>query len=212
MKLESQSFADGQAIPPEFAFARPAPEGHVTFAGNRSPHLAWSDVPAETRSFALVCVDHDAPAVGDDVNREDRTVPHDTERAEFYHWGIVDLSAELRELPAGACGEGVVPRGKSDPPGPPGTRQARQDYTSWFEGDEAMEGTYHGYDGPAPPWNDERVHNYHFTLYALDVERLPLPEDFHPTDILSEITGHVLAEATLTGTYTQNVALAEGTG
>ena len=30
-----------------------------------------------------------------------------------------------------------------------------------------MGGTYRGYDGPAPPWNDQRVHRYHFTLFAL---------------------------------------------
>ena len=32
-----------------------------------------------------------------------------------------------------------------------------------------MFGDYYGYDGPCPPWNDELVHRYVFTLYALDV-------------------------------------------
>jgi phosphatidylethanolamine-binding protein (PEBP) family uncharacterized protein len=41
-----------------------------------------------------------------------------------------------------------------------------------------MAGEYYGYDGPCPPWNDERVHTYVFTLYALDIPRLPLEGRF----------------------------------
>ena len=58
MKLSSQSFSNGQPIPAEFA------AGSATgFGGNRNPHLAWSEVPQGTRSFALICVDPDAPTV-----------------------------------------------------------------------------------------------------------------------------------------------------
>ena len=31
---------------------------------NRTPRLAWSDVPAGTRSFSLTVIDHDAPKAG----------------------------------------------------------------------------------------------------------------------------------------------------
>ena len=69
MKLTSQSFTDGARIPGEFAFCIPAAEGHVCLGGNRNPQLAWSDVPEGTRSFALVCVDPDAPTVADALAR-----------------------------------------------------------------------------------------------------------------------------------------------
>ncbi|HED65059.1 MAG TPA: phospholipid-binding protein, partial [Planctomycetes bacterium] len=75
MEITSQSIRDGAPIPAEFAFAKPDPETHVTFAANRNPHLAWSGAPAGTRSFAVLCIDVDAPTVGDDVNQEGRTVP-----------------------------------------------------------------------------------------------------------------------------------------
>ena len=51
-------------------------------------------------------------------------------------------------------------------------------YTDWFAGDEQMAGDYGGYDGPCPPWNDELLHHYRFTLYALDVPSLGLPGAF----------------------------------
>ena len=37
MKLTSQSFDHEGAIPEEFAFAKPDPQTHATFAGNRNP-------------------------------------------------------------------------------------------------------------------------------------------------------------------------------
>jgi phosphatidylethanolamine-binding protein (PEBP) family uncharacterized protein len=48
-----------------------------------------------------------------------------------------------------------------------------------------------------------------FTLYALDVERLDVDGDFTGQDVRDAIEGHVLAEASLEGTYTQNPRLIE---
>ena len=56
MRIHSDSFENGKPIAAEFAMG--APEG---FGGNRNPHLAWDDVPEGTRSFALLCIDADAP-------------------------------------------------------------------------------------------------------------------------------------------------------
>jgi Raf kinase inhibitor-like YbhB/YbcL family protein len=75
------------------------------------------------------------------------------------------------------------------------------DYTGWFAGDPNMAGTYFGYDGPWPPFNDERLHRYVFTVYALDLEKLDLPEKFQIADFKRASQGHVLAEAKLTGFY-----------
>lgn len=207
MQIESDSFAHGARIPAAFAFAQADPESHFRFAGNRNPHLAWRDVPSGVRSFALLVVDPDAPSVGDDVNKEGRSVPADLPRADFVHWVLVDLAAELRSIAAGSCSDGVTPKGKQEPQGPPGSRQGRNDYTGWFAGDPALGGTYRGYDGPAPPWNDEREHRYCFRLFALDVERLDLPDDFGRAAVERAMEGHVLARAEHVGTYTQNPAL-----
>ena len=41
MKLNSDSFRDGQSIPGEYAFCVIDPKSHVTLSDNRNPHLAW---------------------------------------------------------------------------------------------------------------------------------------------------------------------------
>ena len=204
MRLSSKSFDDSRPIPERHAFARVDPSAHAAPSDDESPHLAWSGAPDRTRSIALLCIDPDAPSVGDDVNKEGRTVRKDLPRAEFVHWVMVDVRPDVRELAAGSCGRGVTPGGKRSPPGPPGARQGKNDYTGWFAADPAMAGTYLGYDGPAPPWNDERVHRYRFEVFALDVERLAVDGEFTAADARRAMQGHVLASASLTGTYTLN--------
>ncbi len=86
-------------------------------------------------------------------------------------------------------------------------RQGLNDFTGWFAGDPEMGGDYFGYDGPAPPWNDSVVHRYRFTVYALDVERLDVPAVFTGQDVRDAMDGHVLDEAFVEGTYTQNPRL-----
>ncbi len=207
MKVTSKSFIAGEMIPSRFAFARAAKVEHVELAGNVSPHLAWSEIPEGTKSFAVTCIDPDVPTVGDDVNKEGREVPHDLPRCDFVHWLMVDVPASCRELAEGACGKGVIAGGKKDPPGPAGSRQGLNDYTAWFADTEGMKGDYLGYDGPAPPWNDQRMHHYVFTVHALDIERTPVEGAFGLADLKSAIEGHVLASASISGRYTQNPKL-----
>lgn len=208
MHLRSQSFNDMQPIPAEFAFGKPGSGGEpCVLSANRNPHLAWSDVPAGTRSFALTCIDPDVPSVGDDVNRPDRQVSASLPRVEFVHWLMVDIPTECRELGAGSCADGVVAHGEQNPYGPPGARQGINDYSGWFAADAGMSGDYYGYDGPCPPWNDERLHHYHFRVYALDVPSLGLEGRFTLADFRRALEGHVLAEAQTVGTYTLNPAL-----
>lgn len=204
MQLSSTCFADQGPIPEEFAFARPAQEGHVELSHNRNPDLSWSGLPAGCRSLCLICVDIDAPTVADDVNREGRTVAAELARGDFHHWVLIDLAPTLAGIGAGEVSAEVTTGGKQQPAGPQGSRQGVNDYTSWFANDADMRGTYRGYDGPAPPWNDERVHRYEFRLYALDLERCPVEGDFQAADVLAAIEGHVLAQACTMGTYTLN--------
>jgi Raf kinase inhibitor-like YbhB/YbcL family protein len=209
MKLHSDSFEHRGRIPAEFAFGRRGDAGEAcVLSANRNPHLAWDDVPAGTRSFALLCIDPDVPSRADDVNQPDREVPAALPRIEFTHWAMIDLAPATREIRAGACSDGVVARGKQAPPGPPGARQGENDYTGWFQSDPGMAGSWRGYDGPCPPFNDAIEHRYFFRLFALDVATLHLAaENFTAGDVLRALQGHVLAEATLYGRYSLNPRL-----
>lgn len=207
MKLTSTSFADGQRIPGEYSFCTPDPAHHVCLGKNLNPQLAWSDLPPGTRSLALICHDPDVPSKGDDVNQEGRTVPASLPRVDFFHWVLIDLAATLSGIAEGEFSQVVTPRGKPGPQAPHGSRQGINNYTDWFAGDNDMRGDYYGYDGPCPPWNDEIVHHYIFTLYALDIEKLPLEGRFGGAEVRAAMQGHILAEASLTGTYTLNPAL-----
>ena len=205
MKLRSDSFEQGKRIPAEFAFGRPGDSGEpCVLSANRNPHLAWSGAPAGTRSFALWCVDPDVPSRGDDVNQAGRTVPVELPRVDFTHWLLANLPASVGELAAGACSDGITPRGKRSPAGPEGSVQGRNDYTGWFAGDAEMGGDYLGYDGPCPPFNDALLHRYFFRLFALDIERLDLPAGFSAGELMRAMHGHVLAEASLFGSYSLN--------
>ncbi|UHQ23546.1 YbhB/YbcL family Raf kinase inhibitor-like protein [Lysobacter sp. 5GHs7-4] len=206
MRIHSDSFERGQRLDAQFAAGQPTADGYG-FAPNRNPHLAWSEVPAATRSFALLCIDPDVPTVAEMVGRDDVQIPVEQPRADFCHWAMADLPAELREIAAGSCSDGVVAHGKADPAGPGGARQGLNDYTGWFAGNADMAGDWRGYDGPFPPPNDLRLHRYFFRVFALDVERLDLPQRFGAADVLRAMHGHVLAEAATYGTYSLNPAV-----
>lgn len=199
MRLWSDSFENTKPIPAEFAMGQP--EG---FAANRNPHLAWDGVPDGTKSFALLCIDPDAPTVPETVGRDDLQIPVEQPRAHFIHWAMADIAPDVREIAAGSCSDGVTAKGKQQPAGPSGARQGLNGYTGWFAGDARMGGEYYGYDGPYPPFNDLRVHRYFFRLFALDVATLDLPARFTAADVERAMQGHVLAEALVYGTYTLN--------
>lgn len=204
MKLSSTSFKDGERIPDPFAFCNPAAQGHVSLAPNRNPQFAWSDIPAGAKSLALICHDPDVPSRGDDVNQEGRSVPAALPRVDFFHWILIDLPHDTAPISEGEFSNEVTPRGKPGPGAARGARQGLNDYTGWFASDAQMSGDYYGYDGPCPPWNDEIVHRYVFTLYALDVEHLEIQGALTGQSVREAIAGHILAQASITGTYSLN--------
>lgn len=207
MNLFSAGFGDNQRIPGACAFALPHASEHVALSSNRNPQLSWSGAPADTKSFVLICHDRDVPSKGDVVNKEGRSVPADLPRVDFYHWILVDIAADVRSIAEAEFSDGISARGKKGPEAQQGMRQGLNDYTAWFAGDKDMSGNYFGYDGPCPPWNDEIVHHYVFTLYALDVPRCAVSGAFRGADALKAIEGHVLAKAGLTGLYALNPKL-----
>ena len=206
MRIHSDSFEHRQRLPVEFAAGRATADG-FGFAPNRNPHLAWDDVPEGTRSFALLCIDPDVPTVPEMVGKQGVLIPSDQPRCDFVHWAMADIPAGVREIAAGSCSDGVVAHGKPDPAGPAGSRQGLNDYTGWFAAAPSMSGDWLGYDGPFPPPNDLRLHRYFFRVFALDVPTLPLPERFTAADVQAAMHGHVLAEATIYGTYSLNPAV-----
>ena len=82
--LTITAFADGGLIPAKFTC-----EG-----ANVSPELRWNDAPANTRSYALIVDDPDAPA------------------GTFTHWVLFDMPAERSSLAEGAGAIGAA--GKND--------------------------------------------------------------------------------------------------
>lgn len=207
MKLQSSSFSEGSPIPGRFAFCAPHDTHHVCLGRNANPNLSWSDAPSGTRSFAVICHDPDVPSRGDDVNQEGRQVPASLPRIDFFHWVLIDLPATVTAIQEGEFSTEVIPKGKSGPCAPHGARQGINNYTDWFANDKDMSGDYFGYDGPCPPWNDEIVHRYVFTVYALDVATLPIEGKFGGPEVLVAMQGHILAQASISGKYTLNPVL-----
>jgi Raf kinase inhibitor-like YbhB/YbcL family protein len=79
MQLTSAAFEDQGMIPKKFTG-----EGDDV-----SPALFWSQVPAKTKSFALICNDPDAPPA------PGRDIP-------YVHWVLYNLSPTTSFLPEGA--------------------------------------------------------------------------------------------------------------
>lgn len=203
MKLWSDSWTNGDRIGERYAAGRLDGEG-VGFSDNVNPHLAWSELPAGTKSLVLICHDFDVPSKGDDVNQADREIPSDLPRVDFFHWLLVDLPPTVTSIAEGEFSRGFTARGKPGPATLHGARQGLNDYTGWFAGNAEMAGSYFGYDGPFPPFNDSLVHHYVFTLYALDLTRLPIEGAFTGAQVREALAGHVLDAATYSGTYTLN--------
>jgi Raf kinase inhibitor-like YbhB/YbcL family protein len=211
MELWSDSWTNGDRIPARYAAGRLLPQaegGGVGFSDNLNPHLAWHGVPASARSMVLICHDFDVPSEPGDVNRPDREVPAELPRVDFFHWVLIDLPPRPTVIAEGEYSRGFTAGGKPGPATHGGARQGLNDFTGWFAGDPERAGQYFGYDGPFPPFNDSLVHHYVFTLYALDIARLPVEGAFTGLEVRAALADHVLGAATFSGTYTLNRRLA----
>lgn len=201
MKVECLSFTDGRSIPQQYAFAKRDSKRHTADSDNLNPHLRWEDAPAGTRSFALICHDPDVPQQFDDANQEGRTLAAAMPRRDFFHWLLVDIPADVTEIKEGEISKGTQPKSSNRSIG--GARAGLNDYSSPDE-------PHFDYDGPCPPWNDERLHRYVFTVYALDCDTVGgLGERFTGAELRDAIVDHTLAQAQVVGTYTLNPVLAE---
>jgi Raf kinase inhibitor-like YbhB/YbcL family protein len=120
---------------------------------------------------------------------------------------LIDIAPSVSSIAQGSHSNGVTARGKKPDAVPSPMRHGINDYTNWFAGDKDMAGDYYGYDGPCPPWNDSLVHHYVFSLFALDVARLPVQGRFTGADVRQAMQGHVLEHYEIMGTYALNPAL-----
>jgi Raf kinase inhibitor-like YbhB/YbcL family protein len=204
LKVSVDSFKNGKTIPNKYAFCVPAAQGHTTGGPNISPSISWSKGPRGTKSYAIILHDTDAPAEQrEKMNKEGMTLTSAVPRKTFFHWVLVDIPASVTSLKEGSESNARVPHGKPATPAAAGVR-GLNDYTKVMAANDAMKGQYFGYDGPCPPWNDENVHHYHFTVYALSVASLNLPKDFDGPAAIEAIKGKVLAQGEVLGLYTQN--------
>ena len=98
----------------------------------------------------------------------------------WWHWIVYNIPPGTSALAAGA---GDPKKGQM----PAGAVQGRNDYGSV------------GYGGPCPPPGSP--HHYNFTLYALKVAKLEVPQGASAALIGFNARAHALAEARLTGMY-----------
>lgn len=80
MKLKSKDFEHEAIIPSLF----------TCDGSDVSPHLAWGDVPEDTKSFALIVDDPDAPM------------------GTWVHWLMCNIPANLREIIRGGIPSGAL--------------------------------------------------------------------------------------------------------
>jgi len=204
MQLTSKTFDHNGWIPEKCAFCIKDDETRMALGENKNPQLTWSNIPDGAQSLVLICVDTDVPSSLDNFNKEGKTISADLPRVDFMHWVMVDIEPFDGGVEEAECSDGITPKGKQNPNGPPGSRQGINGYTNFMAGDPEMEGNYFGYEGPCPPWNDEIPHHYRLKLFACDIERCPVDGVFTGSEVLKAIEGHVIAETELTGLYSLN--------
>src|ERR1041385_4529729 len=124
MRISSSAFQDGKPIPTKYAHPG------VTGGKNISLPLAWTDVPPETKSFALSIVD-----------------PHPVAK-NWIHWFAINIPKNITSLAEGASGRM-----------PAGTKELYNSYgTKGYGGPEPPKGSGpHPYETTIYALNVERL-------------------------------------------------------
>jgi Raf kinase inhibitor-like YbhB/YbcL family protein len=193
----------GHMLPPENASCV-LHQGKFRPGLNESPALSWTKGPAATKSYALTMVDPDVPVDRSAFNREGAEIAENAPREEFAHWVLADIPADLDHLPQAIDGNGLVKAGLPLKR----TDHGRRGQNGFGEG-SLKNGPQGGYHGACPPANDQRIHRYRVTVYALNVEHLALPEAFTRADLLKAAAGHILSSGDAELRYTLNARARE---
>jgi Raf kinase inhibitor-like YbhB/YbcL family protein len=207
LEVSVDSIKDGKMLPTKYAFCMAAALGHATGGPDISPSISWSKGPAGTKSYVIILHDTDSPAEQrEKMNKEGETLTSAVPRRNFFHWILVDIPANVTSVAEGADSNARVLHGKPATPAAVGGVRGLNDFTKVTAANDAMKGQYYGYDGPCPPWNDENVHHYHFTVYALSVPTLNLGKDFDAAAAMAALKDKVLAQGEVLALYTTNPA------
>jgi len=129
-----------------------------------SPQLSWRGFPSDTKSFVVTMCDPEAPTV-----------------TGFWHWAVVNIPANVTELPAGAgdeSGSGL----------PPGAFQLPND------------ARLKRYVGAGPPEGHGR-HRYIFAVLALAAEKIEIDREATPALLMFNLFSGTLGRAFLEGWY-----------
>jgi len=168
-RVTSTTFENNKMVPASMVFNGTL--GSNCIGGNMSPELKWTKAVPWTRSYAVVAYDV---------------------TANFTHWGVYNIPADVTELPANA---GVATSSLA---------QITDDAGNV------------GYVGPCPPPDivPNGIHRYSFTVYALDT-KLDLPA-FPPgfpapaETLFRAMIGHLIETATITGLFSCDNAPSAG--
>ncbi len=157
--LSSPEIQTGGSIPKSFEF-----NGFGCNGENKSPSLMWSGAPKTAKSFAVTMYDPDAPT-----------------GSGWWHWMVINIPADVTELPAdaGALNSAALPKGAT---------QGRSDFGS------------NAWGGVCPPLGD-KPHRYIFTVYALKAEKLELPANATAALTGFMINANMLGKASFTSRY-----------
>ena len=101
----------------------------------------------------------------------------------WWHWTVANIPVKTMTLPADAGN----PNGEKLPAG---AVQGRNDFG------------YSGFGGACPPAGD-KPHRYQMTVWALDVDTLPIDNNASGALVGFMLNSHVLAKAQLTATYSR---------
>jgi len=156
--VESDELADGAPIP----LPHTAGSGFGRPGDNVSPSLRWSGAPEGTRSYAVTVYDPDAPT-----------------GSGFWHWVVVDIPADVTELPAGAGTADGLPAGAFHVANDAGAKE---------------------YTGPFPP-PGHGPHRYVIAVHAVDTENLGVDDSASPAAVGFTLWSHTLGRAVIVPTY-----------
>jgi Raf kinase inhibitor-like YbhB/YbcL family protein len=129
-----------------------------------SPQLSWSGFPTETKSFAVTAYDPDAPT-----------------GSGFWHWGVVNIPANVTSLKRGAGNN-------SGSNLPKGAFQLKND------------AGHARYIGAAPP-DGHGKHNYYFVVHALDVDHLDITKSATPAYLGFSLFNHSIGRGMVISWY-----------
>ena len=97
----------------------------------------------------------------------------------WWHWVVYDIPASVHALPGGIGVHAQLPAG---------VKEGRNDYGA------------HAFGGTCPPAGD-KPHHYHFTVFALDADKLDIPASATAAYVGFNLHAHTLAKAEIVAVY-----------